>query len=1392
MAVSTLHLINNDVGAQTVKTRATDVFHLQAFVYPKVGNTGGGTLALALNCTDSRGINGATTVTAKSLATPATGAWVQLDGYATVPTGYDTVDPVLTLTSVPVTDTIYVDDLLVREVTYAQNVLDQMYQSITGTGTTNNSLATLGTQVANWINKLFGTTSVQNTVTAAAVPALDASKITTGALAAARVGALPASQITSGTFASTFVPMLGLQMASQSNLVIDPGFENTTYWANASNNPYGSQSTDFALSGTHSWKIPAGASQAVYLTNADNGIRRISTRPGEIFQIQAWYYQPAANANSAGLLRLAINLTDSTAVNAAINAIVVNLAVTSTVKGAWTLMNGYYTVPAGYDTVLPFVWYLGATTGDLLYVDNALFREATLAQSTIAALFSGGAVASTILPAAVPSLDASKITTGTFAQTFVSGLTSLWNSWFGTTTPTGASTLNAANVAPLDASKITTGTFAQSFVSGLQSLWSSWFGTTTPTGTSTLNAANVAPLDASKVTTGIFGTTQIPNLDVSKIVTTDPYWASVVALLHGNGINGSTTFTDDSPLSTDFTVGGTAAISTAQSKFGGSSMTFPAATDYIAAASAEASAFAFGTGDFTIETWVYATATMANNSIYDSRPGANGAYPTIWMTTGGKVAYYTGTLFRITAAAALSLNAWHHIAAVRSSGITTLYVDGVSQGTYTDANNYVNSAGYPTVGNGYDRTLYHWAGYIDELRVTKGVARYTANFTTPATAFATGALDTTLIPPLDASQIITGTFAQSFVSGLQSLWNSWFGTTTPTGASTLNAANVAPLDASKITTGTFAQSFVSGLTSLWNSWFGTPTPTGASTLNAANVAPLDASKITTGTFAQSFVSGLQSLWSSWFGTTTPTGTSVLNAANIATLDASKIVSGSLTGATVPGGQITGAASVDPANVAPPLTGTSLLDDLTQLATNLWGSAIQGSQPGALQNLADASHQVTFGGGAINTALDVASLKAMYGAQPASTVVPPPNPSSTGGITRGASSAGTSAQVSSGHTVTATTTITPAATDNYVTVPVVWAAEYGSFGVGAVQRTIIYGASGGQNVTLGSITGPQFIGQSASGANLYAETFGGFITPGVAGAQTVSLSATVGQSGLGASFIMGYASTFTGVQSVAFTNSDGPTTGTPALAGVVSNANNYVVATFVDFYTSTDALSALTGATARYTSGALLVNGTGMNNYVSMISGDQVGAASMTFGATTANAFATYVGQAVQLVGASTNPIAAVFNAINTSGTALAIGGTAGTWQPFPASSFPTTSGQINDTVNYTYNASTNTVTIKNAGLYFVCVGAMISSLFTSQRVGVGVAKNGTIYRGGLVEFTSNGTAQTSRHIAVPVYCQAGDTISPMAMTSVATSVFVGDPNGVNTYFSIALMSRSLL
>jgi len=208
----------------------------------------------------------------------------------------------------------------------------------------------------------------------------------------------------------------------------------------------------------------------------------------------------------------------------------------------------------------------------------------------------------------------------------------------------------------------------------------------------------------------------------------DPDFNSVVSLLHFDGTDGSTTFTDVKGLS--WTASGAAQIDTSQSKFGTSAVLFDGTDDQI---STSGTGFEFGAGDFTIECWVR-FSTVSGLQFLMSTSGS----PYIWIeinnTSAGKMtAYIHGT--NRSSTNDINANQWYHVAISRASGAAKFFLDGVQQGT--DVSTSAGPAGSLRWGgaSGLAGSSSFLNGWIDEARVTKGVARYTANFTPPTAAF---------------------------------------------------------------------------------------------------------------------------------------------------------------------------------------------------------------------------------------------------------------------------------------------------------------------------------------------------------------------------------------------------------------------------------------------------------------------------------------------------------------------------------------------------------------------------------------------------------------------------------------------------------------------------------
>ena len=211
-------------------------------------------------------------------------------------------------------------------------------------------------------------------------------------------------------------------------------------------------------------------------------------------------------------------------------------------------------------------------------------------------------------------------------------------------------------------------------------------------------------------------------------VPTAPLTAVTNTQLLLSGTNGGII---DTSMSNDLETVGNAQISTTQSKFGGASMSFDGTGDYLVAPNSVN--FTYGTGNFTIEGWHYLTASASSTKyIFDHRT-AQGLFPAMYIDAGSYVVYINSAI--ALTAGTVTANAWVHFALVKNGSTTTLYINGTSAGSFTDNNNYSSTARL-RIGTEYTASgSYDWQGYIDDLRITKGIARYTANFTAPVGPF---------------------------------------------------------------------------------------------------------------------------------------------------------------------------------------------------------------------------------------------------------------------------------------------------------------------------------------------------------------------------------------------------------------------------------------------------------------------------------------------------------------------------------------------------------------------------------------------------------------------------------------------------------------------------------
>lgn len=244
-------------------------------------------------------------------------------------------------------------------------------------------------------------------------------------------------------------------------------------------------------------------------------------------------------------------------------------------------------------------------------------------------------------------------------------------------------------------------------------------------------------LDDLRITKGVrqVGTFTAPAAAYPDKTAGDEWFVALALLLHCDGSQGSTTFTDSSPAARTMTATGNAIISTARARFGTASGYFDGNGDYLTTPTN--TNLDLGYNGFTIEAWIYPTALTGTHVILARQESGSAMVLQFRLNSIGKLQLVLrgpgGTdLVTVTSTGSVSTNTWTHVAAVRLGKTVTLYINGTADGTDATCNqNLTPAGGRPlTIGVLDDTSLSgYFTGYIDEVRFTKNRARYTANFT---------------------------------------------------------------------------------------------------------------------------------------------------------------------------------------------------------------------------------------------------------------------------------------------------------------------------------------------------------------------------------------------------------------------------------------------------------------------------------------------------------------------------------------------------------------------------------------------------------------------------------------------------------------------------------------
>ena len=215
----------------------------------------------------------------------------------------------------------------------------------------------------------------------------------------------------------------------------------------------------------------------------------------------------------------------------------------------------------------------------------------------------------------------------------------------------------------------------------------------------------------------------------------DPHWSNVVLLAHCNGTDGSTTIVDSTGRHS-LTAQGNAQLDTAQSKYGTASLLLDGTGDYVS--TGDSADWDFGTGDFTIELWVRFNSIGSAQTFFSNYTGTSQGMGFQYRTDGtSRLNFFTsGDSPTFAFNTSLSTGQWYHIALSRNGTNLRAFVDGTQVGsTLTCSENITDAASVLFFIGSLNGSVQFVNGWLDDLRITKGVGRYTANFTAPTAQF---------------------------------------------------------------------------------------------------------------------------------------------------------------------------------------------------------------------------------------------------------------------------------------------------------------------------------------------------------------------------------------------------------------------------------------------------------------------------------------------------------------------------------------------------------------------------------------------------------------------------------------------------------------------------------
>ena len=216
---------------------------------------------------------------------------------------------------------------------------------------------------------------------------------------------------------------------------------------------------------------------------------------------------------------------------------------------------------------------------------------------------------------------------------------------------------------------------------------------------------------------------------------TDPYWANVEFLSGFEGADGSTSFLDESSLGKSIVAVGNAQLDTGIPLAGSSSLLLDGSGDY---ARVDDTAWDISNTDFTFEALIRLNAAKTTQAIASKRPSSGGGTEFwFYINNSNELAaqFLAGSVSRLNlssgAVLSFALDTTYHVALTRSGDICRAFLDGIKVAEGTLSAEPGMGSNPLIIGRDPFNTSRDFNGWIDEVRVTKSVARYTGDFTVP-------------------------------------------------------------------------------------------------------------------------------------------------------------------------------------------------------------------------------------------------------------------------------------------------------------------------------------------------------------------------------------------------------------------------------------------------------------------------------------------------------------------------------------------------------------------------------------------------------------------------------------------------------------------------------------